>query len=798
MGNVGHNAARTMRERLLLDRNWRFALGHAADAGRDFDFARSRCLVKAGEARGAAGLAFDDSEWRQIDLPHDWVLELPLKQSDEREFAEHGFRTVGPDHPEHSIGWYRRYFTTPESDLGRRIAIQFEGVFRDSIVWLNGHRLGRHQSGYTPFRYDVTDLLNYGSRNTLAVRVDATSYEGWWYEGGGIYRHVWLTKTSPLHIAHEGGVFVTSQVGKSAATVTVQTRIVNHSDEPAVFNLESAISDDKSPVASASSRAVKLAAWSEIELTQKISIKNPRLWSPDEPNLHSLRTTITSGKSPVDVVETIFGIRTLRWDASKGFFLNGRPMKIKGTCNHSHHAGVGIAMPDALHEFRVRRLKELGSNAYRPAHYAATPALLDACDRLGLMVLAENRAAGSSPETLSQFQSMILRDRNHPSIILWSIANEEHTIQWSVTGERIGKTMIRLAHQLDPTRKVTAAMHDRGLDEGFANVVDVHGWNYIQVGSIDTFHRRRPDQPIVGSEEGSTVTTRGIYADDEQAGYVSAYDRRAPKWGSTAESWWTFFAERPWLAGGFLWTGFDYYGEPIPYKWPCTASHFGLMDLCGFPKDLYHYYRAWWSGRSHLHIMPHWNWSGRKGEEIDVRVFGNCDEVELLLNGRSLGRRAMVRNSHLAWMVAYEPGTLEARGFNRGRRVLTVSRETTGEPVKIILTPDRRAIRADGEDVVQLAVSVVDVKNRPVPDAGNLIEFELKGAGDILGVGNGDPSSHELDKASKRKLFNGLAMVLVQSNGKPGRVTLSARSERLKEAKLVMNAEPSEARPAVP
>ena len=820
-----------MRQRLSLDRNWRFALGHAADASRDFEFARSRCLVKAGEARGAAALAFDDSAWQPVDLPHDWVLELPLKQSDEREFAEHGFRTVGPEHPEHSIGWYRRYFTIPESDLGKRISIQFDGVFRDSIVWLNGHRLGRHQSGYTPFRYDVTDLLDYGGRNTLAVRVDATSYEGWWYEGGGIYRHVWLTKTSPLHIAHEGGVFVTSDVRKGGATVTVKTRLVNDSDEPAVFTLASAcdpvgatpasrrgaaasrpeggmtlrvIATHASPLregrqaASGSvTRHVRLKPWAEVELTQKLQVKNPRLWSPDEPNLYRLRSTITCGKSLVDEVETTFGIRTLRWDAAKGFFLNGRPLKIKGTCNHSHHAGVGIAMPDALHEFRLRKLKDMGCNAYRPAHYAAAPALLDACDRLGLMVLAENRAAGSSPEVLGQFQSMLLRDRNHPSIILWSIANEEHTIQWSVAGERIGRTMIRLAHTLDPTRKVTAAMHDRGLDEGFATVVDVHGWNYINVGSIETFHRRRPDQPIVGSEEGSTVTTRGIYADDEQAGYVSAYDRRAPKWGSTAEAWWTFFVERDWLAGAFLWTGFDYYGEPIPYKWPCTASHFGLMDLCGFPKDLYHYYRAWWSDRPHLHIMPHWNWPGREGEAIDVRVFGNCSEVELLLNGRSLGRKPMVRNSHLAWMVPYEAGTLEARGFTSGKRVLTVTRETTGDPVKLILTPDRRTIRADGEDVVQLAVSVVDAKNRPVPTAAGLVEFELKGPAVILGLGNGDPSSHESDKAPRRSLFNGLAMALIQSTARHGRITLTARAEGLREAKVVLAAQECEPRPAL-
>ena len=374
---------------------------------------------------------------------------------------------------------------------------------------------------------------------------------------------------------------------------------------------------------------------------------------------------MSEGRRNKDIYDTTFGIRTLRWDAKRGFFLNGKWLKIKGTCNHQQHAGVGIALPDRIQEIRLEKLKEMGSNAYRCSHYAATPELLDGCDRLGLLVMAENRLAGSGAEVLGQFESMIVRDRNHPSIILWSIANEEHTIQWSAAGERIGKTMVGLAHRLDPTRAVTAAMHDRGLGKGFANVVDVHGWNYINVGDIEAFHRRRPDQPIVGSEEGSTVCTRGIYTDDADRGYVSAYDIRAPKWGSTAEKWWTFIAERPWVAGGFAWTGFDYFGEPIPYKWPCTGSHFGLMDLCGFPKDNYYYFKSWWSDKSVLHLFPHWNWIGREGQIIDVRCFSNCDEVELLLNGVSLGLKKMRPMSHLAWPVAFAPGVLEARRHSK-------------------------------------------------------------------------------------------------------------------------------------
>jgi beta-galactosidase len=786
-----------MRERLSLDRNWRFALGHAADPSRDFEFTRDRSLVKAGEARGAAGATFDDSGWGVVDVPHDWAIELPLVNRDEREFCEHGFVAIGPHHPDKSVGWYRRTFQIPKSDSGRRIAIEFDGVFRDSIVWVNGHRMGRHESGYTGFRYDLTDVLNYGSSNVVAVRVDATCYEGWWYEGAGIYRHVWLVKHAPLHVAPHG-TFVTSKLGTNHALVTLWTHIINASDKPASFTLASSVRRTKRRPGSARKTTThRLAPWSDIELAQQLCIPKPLLWSCDSPNLYQLRTTLRRGRRVIDTYDTVFGIRSVRWDARRGFFLNGKPLKIKGTCNHQNHAGVGIAMPDRLHELRLEKLKAMGSNAYRCSHYPVAPELLDACDRLGLLVMAENRVAGSSAEALGQFRDMIVRDRNHPSIILWSIGNEEHTIQWSVAGERIGRTMVRLAHQLDPTRKVTAAMHDRGLGEGFANVVELHGWNYIKVGDIDAFHARRPNQPIVGSEEGSTVTTRGEYADDPARGYVSAYDVRAPKWGATAEQWWSFFADRPWLAGGFVWTGFDYRGEPIPYKWPCIASHFGLMDLCGFPKDNYYYYRAWWRNEPVLHLLPHWNWHGREGKAIDVRAFSNADAVELFLNGRSHGRKAMVCNSHVAWNVPYEPGVLEAHGFMKGRRILTARRETTTSPARIVLECDRSTINADGEDVAAVTVFVMDEQGRDVPTAQNPIEFEVTGRGRLIGVGNGDPSSHESDKASTRRLFNGLALALVQGDRRAGRVVVTARAAGLAPARLSIQARPASSRPSV-
>ena len=785
-----------MRERLLLDRNWRFALGHAADVARDFEFARSRYLIKAGEARGAAKVDFDDSGWRLVDLPHDWAIELPYDPAGDKDLLDHGYHAIGPDHPENSVGWYRRSFDLPDTDRLRRIAIEFDGVFRDSTVFVNGHYMGRHASGYTPFRYDITDVANCGGTNVVVVRVDASLFEGWWYEGAGIYRHVWLVKTAPLHVA-PNGTFVTTKVGKTSAEATVRTTVVNDSDDAVIFTLRQRIGRNTS----STSRPTRVGPWSSIELTQKLTIKRPKLWSCDAPNLYSLHSDLVVGRRAVDGYQTTFGIRTLRWDAKRGFFLNGDPLKIKGFSNHEDHAAVGVAVPAALHELRLRKLKETGCNAYRAAHNCATPAVLDACDRLGLLVMAETRQAGSNPEALDNLQRMIVRDRNHPSIILWSIGNEEHTIQWKPVGERIGRSMKRLIRKLDPTRMVTAAMHDRSSAEGFMNVVDVHGWNYMRVGSIEEFHKANPKRPIVGSEESSVMTTRGVYADDPNKGYCAAYDIKTPKWGLSAEAWWTYFAQRPWLAGGFAWTGFDHRGEPIAYKWPNVVSHFGVMDLCGFPKDNFYYYRAWWSDPRQLpvlHLFPHWNWPGREGETIDVRCFSNCDEVELFLNDDSLGRKAMPRNSHLAWHVPYRSGAIEARGYRDGKRIATARRETTTEPVAVVLTCERHEIDADGEDVVSIAAAAVDADGRQVATAGNVIDFTLAGNAKLLGVGNGDPSDHDPEQTPRRKLFNGLAACIVQSTTQPGQIIITATSGGLRSGTLTFRARRAVARPAVP
>ena len=447
----------------------------------------------------------------------------------------------------------------------------------------------------------------------------------------------------------------------------------------------------------------------------------------------------------VDRKETDFGIRTVAFDKDQGFLLNGRHYELYGTCNHQDMAGVGAALPDALQYFRVAKLKEFGCNAYRTSHNPPTPELLDACDHLGMIVMDESRLLGSDAENLRRWDTQIRRDRNHPSVGIWSVANEEFFVQSSVAGANVARTMQTYVKQLDPTRPVTYAAPQGDTFEGINGVIEVRGWNYHPGSEMDSYHAKHPAQPNVGTEQASTVSTRGIYENDKQRGYVSAYDSNAPSWATTAERWWGYFAERPWLSGGFVWTGFDYRGEPTPYAWPCINSHFGVLDTCGFPKDNFYYYESWWTTNTVLHLLPHWNWPGKEGRQIRVDALSNCEEVELFLNGESLGKQPMKRSSKLSWQVKYAPGVLSAKACRGGRVVAETKVETTGEPASVQLVPNRSVINADGEDVSVFTVSVADTQGRIVPTAGNKLSFELSGAGRMLGVGNGDPSCHEPD-----------------------------------------------------
>ncbi len=785
------------REQLLLDWGWRFRLGHAADPDRDLGYGRGRMFAKAGQLFAASAGDFDDSSWRSLDLPHDWAVELPFAEN-VPDLVEFGSKPLGRAHPETSIGWYRRAVRIPADDAGRRIVLRFDGVFRDAVVAWNGHLLGCNPSGYAPFEYDVSDLVEPGGTNILVVRVDATGREGWFYEGAGIYRHVWLLKSSPLHVA-PGGVFVTSDVGHRGALLTVATRVHNDGDRQRPCQIAHTVLDAAGrAVASRRSPLLAVAGWARAEHTQTIDVPMPALWSPDAPALYTLVTTIEAAGIVNDQCRTRFGIRTVAFDARRGFLLNGAPLVIKGTCNHQDHAGVGSALPDRLQWYRIERLKEMGSNAYRTAHHPPTPELLDACDRLGMLVMDETRHFASTEEGLGQLERLIVRDRNHPSVFCWAIANEEWRVQGNQRGERIASSLTRLAHRLDPSRPVTAAM-DFSWGSGIAKSVDLQGCNYERPRrpetNLDRYHERFPDKPTVGTEVASTYCTRGVYVVDKEKGYVTGYDVDHPDYGETAEGWWTFFAARPHLSGGFVWTGFDYRGEPSPYKWPCISSHFGVLDTCGFPKDNFYYYQSWWRPEPRLHLFPHWNWRGQEGKEIDVWVHSNLDRVELSLNGESLGARSVERGRHLAWKVPYAPGRLEARGYLGDRVVLEKRIETTGPAARIALRADRGEIAADGEDVAVIAVSALDAEGRAVPTADDEIAFRVTGNGRLIGVGNGDPSSHEADKGTTRRLFGGLCAAIVQSSKEPGALRVEASAHALEPAAVEIACKEAAPRP---
>src|SRR3954470_1867352 len=711
------------RRRERLER-WRFHLGHAADVEKDFGFGRDqRTFAKAGQSADAAMPKFDDSGWPDVLVPHDWAVALPFavgpaaKGSDRG--AAHGFKAVGRDFPENSIGWYRTPIAITAIDRGRQIWLEFDGVFRDCLVFVNGYVAGRNESGYAPFAGDNGDFLDYaGGPNFTTVRADASLGEGWFYEGAGIYRHVELVSADPLHVPQWGTV-VRSDVGADGALVRIATDVRNSASAPSPLGTlrQSLIGPDGKVAATLPDVALDFAPGEQRTIEQETLLRTSQLWSLEERNLYRVRSEIWVFDRLVDSTETRFGIRTIAFDAERGFFLNGTPVKLLGTANHHDHAGVGTGIPDALHRWRVAQLKEMGSNAWRSAHNPPAAALLDACDELGMLMIEEQRYNSSDPESISQLERIVRRDRNRPSVILWSLGNEEPH-QATERGARINAELKEHVRRLDPTRPTTFAM-DQGWDKGVGRVVDVLGFNY-RTNQIEAYHARHPGQPVYGSETGSTVATRGEYANDPARHIVRAYDTEHPWWATTAEEWWTIVAERPYIAGGFVWTGFDYRGEPTPFDTlPSISSQFGILDTCGFPKDNYYYYRAWWRpDRPLVHLLPHWNWPGREGQPIEVWAHGNAEEVELRLNGRSLGRKPMPRNRHLEWRVPYAPGKLEAIGYNRGRIVAHDVRETTGPAHAVRLTVDRRLAKA-GEVVIANA-AIVDARGRPVPNADNL------------------------------------------------------------------------------
>ena len=727
-----------------MDFGWRFAFGHPSDPEKDYQTGTGyfSYFAKAAYGDGAAAANFDDRSWRMLNLPHDWAAEQGV---DSLASYSHGFKTVGRNFPTTSVGWYRKTFQIPAGDQGRRISIAFDGVFRNAAVWINGFYLGTEPSGYAGFEYNISEYLNYGGKNTIAVRVDATMEEGWFYEGAGIYRHTWLNKTAPVHVAPDG-IFVSSQVENNNATVQVQVTLLNEFTAADTVDVLYTIENANGKVlARQLTPANILGAYQPKDLSATLALAAPVLWSLENPYLYKLVTTVSKAGKIVDQVETSFGIRTIRFDANQGFFLNGKHLKIQGTNNHQDHAGLGTALPDEMQIFRLEALKAFGCNAYRCSHHPPSPELLDACDRLGLLVIDENRLMGVSSTHYDYLKRMILRDRNHPSVISWSLGNEEWGIESNALGASIATSMQAYARSIDSTRAITAAISG-GWQKGISNVVEVMGVNYIGQINTDEHHAEFPRQPMWGTEEGSTRATRGIYVDDPARHYLAAYDHKPSPSFYSIEAAWQYYVARDYLAGMFIWTGFDYRGEPTPFGYPSTGSLFGMLDQCGFPKDNVYYLKSWWTSQPTLHLLPHWNWPGKEGQNIAVWAYSNCDAVELWLNKKSLGRQHMPPNGHLEWNVPYQPGTLEAIGYKNGQKVITDQVQTTGKPQTVHLSAPRTSIRADQEDVAVITVELKDQNGLHIPTADQEISFHVSGPGKIIGVGNGDPRSLEPDK----------------------------------------------------
>ena len=793
-------SAQSVRERILLDDGWQFAFGNASSPEKDFGCGTEyfNYLTKAASIHneGPYSLKFNPEkwgvDWKMVNLPHDWVVDLPYVKEASH---SHGYKAVGYKFPENSVGWYRKTITVPQEDLGKHLYLQFDGIFRDARIWINGFYLGHEPSGYATQVYDITEYLNYGEDNLICVRADATLEEGWFYEGAGIYRHVWLNKTAPLHVA-PFGTFVHSTLAApfDKAKLTIETTVENSGLQTEDYRLCHILRSADGKEVARCETAGKPVLPKDRQLTVgEIALDKPHLWSVDAPYLYTLLTEVYQHGKLVDAYTTTTGIRDIRFDADKGFLLNGQPLKLKGVNMHQDHPGVGAGIPDALQVYRLKELKKFGCNAYRSSHNPMTPEMLDACDRLGILVIEENRLTGVNEEHTRLLKRMIDRDRNHPCIILWSVGNEEWGIEWKENGTRIAATMREYCHRFDPTRLMTVAS-----SSGPAILIpaDVAGYNYILQNPVEQHRKDYPGRRALGSEETTGCGTRGIYFDAHDKGHMVAHNRKPNGPDSLLnciERGWKFYDERPYLAGLFYWTGFDYRGEPNPMKFPATGSQFGILDYCGFPKDEAWYLKSWWTDEPVLHILPHWNLQGHEGDSIDIWVYSNCDEVELTVNGKKLDRKPMPRNGHLSWKAVFQPGAVKAVGYKNGKKILARTVETTGVPARISLTADRSVIQADNRDVAVCNIELQDKKKRFVPTACNDLTITVSGPVRILGVGNGDPAYQATERPADTdartyqvKAFNGLAQVLLQSTGEAGEATLTVVSENMPETSCVL------------
>jgi beta-galactosidase len=794
---VNHCFAQQPRQRLLMDADWKFSLADTA---------------------GADKPSFNDSKWRKLDLPHDWSIE--------NEFVQNVPTGGGGGYLPTGVGWYRKRFTLPASALKKNVWIDFDGVYQNSDVWINGHHLGHYPSGYMSFFYDLTSHIKKGE-NIITVRVDNSLQPNTrWYSGSGIYRHVWLNIAELMCVAQWGTYITTSSVDSSQATVSIKTRILNRNKLPAEGKLRSIILDAKGNEIAHTESAFSLGPNDISGIEQSIVVPSPSLWSVESPAMYSVRTVVFDGNKIVDEVTTPFGIREIRYDVNKGFFLNGKHVKMNGVCLHHDGGSVGAAVPLAVWERRFRVLKEMGCNAIRTSHNPMAPEFLDLCDRMGFLVQNEIFDEWKSAKVKYGYSNyfgqwsqhdlinFIYRDRNHPSVVMWSAGNEIGE-QKQEKGHEILKPLIEIFHREDPTRPVTTGNDNIAADNGSARVpflqmLDIVGYNYV-----DRWHERRelfysidrhdhPDWKMVGTESVSISGIRGNYYGGGFGGIDSSVLRPA-NMGSVvrAEQLWKFVSSHDYVIGDFMWTGIDYLGEA---RWPNKNASSGVIDLCGFPKDAYYFYQSQWTTKPMVHLTPHWNWAGKQGKVIQVLAYTNCDSVELFLNGRSFGIKALefprqgnsgawnrydrplvgitTGDLHLMWDVPYEPGELKAVGRKGGRIVVEEKLVTAAEPAAIRLSVDRNVIQPHADAVAHVKVEIIDDKGNVVPYANNLIQLAIEGAGRLIGFDNGNPADHTSMKSNQRKTFNGLALAIIQPGNKTGKISVRAGSPGIKEATI--------------
>lgn len=775
------------RQKLNFDKSWRFNLG----------------AVENGEKT-----TLNDSKWRTLNLPHDWSIEGSFSK-DNPATPEGGALPGG-------IGWYRKTFTVPAASKGKLVYIDFDGVYEKSDVWINGHHLGFRPNGYISFRYELTPYLNFGGSNVIAVKVDnSVQPNSRWYSGSGIYRHVWLITTSKTAIDHWGTYVTTSDISSSSAKINVQVQLHNYQTKPGLI-ISTKLYDAAGKPVSLAGEALSAAKSKDTALTvaHTLTVRNPVLWSVENPYLYKAVTQLLEGKTVLDEYTTNVGIRYFNFDADKGFSLNGKPMKILGVCDHHDLGSLGAALNNRALERQLQILKAMGCNGIRTSHNPPAPELLDLCDKMGFIVMDEAFDCWEWKKAKYDYhlffkewhkrdlEDQIKRDRNHPSIMIWSIGNEIPQ-QADSSALRIAPELAAIVHSLDKTRPITTANDRPDTTNKIvkSGAIDLIGYNYHEF-DYAKFHDRYPGKKFIATETTSGLETRDYYempSDSirvwptswdkpfvREGNNVSAYDNTRPPWGSTHEMTWKIMKKYNFLSGMYIWTGFDYLGEPTPYSWPSRSSYFGIIDLAGFPKDVYYMYQGEWTNKPVLHIFPHWNWE--PGKMIDIwAYYNNADEVELYLNGKSLGVQKKTGDDlHVMWRVKFEKGTLKAVSRKNGKTVLTREIHTAGAPAKIELIADRSQIKADGNDLSFVTVKILDKDGNVVPDADNKVNFKITGEGFIASVDNGDPVSHDPFKADYRKAFHGLALAIVQAKEKAGTITLTASADGLQNSTLVL------------